>query len=345
MKKYSVLGIVLVLMFMVSTFTGCEVVDVSEVLTINGEVVTGGVFNFMLDSFKSEIADAIGFDAADSEKWKTEEIDNRKAIDVAKDKTIDELVLIWVQAQKAEAEGIELTAQELSNLDRNYNSLVEQYGGVEAFNRQLSKCQVTKDSVKNILKKIILSSKLQQKYVMEDETLNNVSEEELRAQYENLKTEFYSNSIFAKHILVLFSDPASGTERTKDEAKAEAQKILDRVNAGEDFEKLMKEFSEDSEISYDGYSFTHNDRQFVQAFDDGAYALEVGEVSGLVETEYGYHIIKRLPSKETFDAYEDIKDQLKSQVAYERYSALAKDTWVAEAKVEKNTKVLDKIKY
>ncbi len=344
MKKSAILSVILSLLFLVGTFSGCEVVDVSEVLTINGETVTGGEFNFMLESFKGEIANAIGFDAADAEKWKTEEIDNRKAIDVAKDKTIDEIVLIWVQAQKAEAEGVSLTAEELSYVDGNYNALVEQYGGAEAFNKQLSKCQVTKDSVKGLLKKIMVASKLQQKYVMEDEALNNVSEEELQAQYENLKNEFYANSIFAKHILVLFSDPTKGIERTKDEAKAEAQKLLDRVNAGEDFEKLMREYSEDGEVSYDGYSFTHNDRQFVQAFDDGAYALEVGEVSGLVETEYGYHIIKRLPSQETFDAYEDVKDQLKAEVAYERFNAMVKDQWVAEAKVEKNTKVLDKIK-
>lgn len=344
MKIKAILCALLCVLMTVGLFSGCEVVDVNEVLKINGEVVTGGEFNFMLDSFKMEIAAEMGFDAADEEAWATDEVDNRKAIDVAKDKTIDEIVLIWVQAQKAAEEGVELNAEELAYVDSNYNSLVEQYGGAQAFEKKLSAWQVTKESVKGIFKRIVLASKLQQKLVSEDEVLTNVTEDEILAQYENEKAAFYNESIFAKHILILFNEPSLNISRTKDQAKAEAQKILDRLNDGEDFEKLMLEYSEDSEVSHDGYSFTHNDGQFVQAFDDGAYALEVGDISGLVETEYGYHIIKRYPSDAEFSAYDDVKEDLKLMIAYERYNAMVKDSWVTEATVEKNTKIIDKIK-
>lgn len=344
MKIKSLICMLLCSIMFVGLFAGCEVIDVNEVLVINGEVVTGGEFNFMLESFKTEIAAELQFDPTDKEKWSSVMSDNRKAIDFAKDKTIDEIVLIWVQAQKAEEEGIALTAEELAYADSNYNALVEQYGGMQAFEKQLSSWQVSKEAVKGIFKRITLATKLQQKYITEDNELTKISEEEIKAQYENEKNAFYDSAIFAKHILILFENAEKGITRTKDEAKAEAQKILDRLNAGEDFEKLMLEYSEDAETSHEGYSFTHNDGQFVREFDDGAYALEIGEISGLVETEYGYHIIKRYPSDAEFEAYEDIKEDLKSIIAYDRYNAMVKDSWVKDAAVEKNTKIIDKIK-
>ena len=169
MKLKAILSVTLCVLLAIGTFTGCEVVNVQEVLSVNGEAVTGGVFNFMLDTFKASIANEMGFDAADKDKWTTEEIDNRKAIDLAKEKTIDEIVLIWVQAQKAEAEGLALTAEEISYAESSLTSYAEQnFGGMAAFEKQLSKWQVTKDSLKDFFKKLVLASKLQQKYVTED---------------------------------------------------------------------------------------------------------------------------------------------------------------------------------
>ncbi len=346
MKLKAFLCVLMCMLLVVGSFSGCEVIDVNEVLVINGEVVTGGEFNFMLDSFKAEIANEMGFDAADAEKWATVEVDNRKVIDVAKDKTIDEIVLIWVQAQKAEADGLTLTAEELSVAESNYATFVEQnYGGAAAFEEQLSKWQVSKDSVKAIFRKISLASKLMQNYIAVDSTITDITEEEIRAQYDSE----VSGYVTAKHILVMYDYPAENITRTKEEAQALAQSILDRINAGEDFDALMREYSDDSEEAFDtGYTFYHNSGEMVQAFDDAAYALGVGEVSGLVEVEQGYngyHIIKRIETDETYlPVYEDTVDYIKSVIAQERYNVIVKDTWVAGATVEKNTKILDKIK-
>ena len=347
MKFRAIACVFMCLALMVGVMSGCEVVDLNEVLVINGEAVTGGEFNFMLDTLKVQIASEMNFDSTVEENWTTVEVDNRKAIDVAKDKAIDEFVMIYVQAQKAEEAGISLTADEIAYADQSFNSYIEQmYGGAGALEEQLKKWQVTKDTLKDFFRKLALATKVETHYVTEDEKITAVTEEELQAQYENVKNEYYSSAITAKHILIMSENPQEGITRTKEEAKAEAQAILDRIKAGEDFEKLMREYSEDVETSFDeGYTFNHNDGQMVQEFDDGAYALEVGEVSELVEVPYGYHIIKRLESNpEAFGAYEDLKEQLKSQIAYDRYEALVMDDWVPNAKVEKNTKALDKIK-
>lgn len=113
---------------------------------------------------------------------------------------------------------------------------------------------------------------------------------------EELLAYFEENYLAAKHILILTIDPSTGEQkRTDDEAKAEAQKVLDRLAAGEDFDTVMNEVSEDSGLpgNPDGYIFTEG--EMVQPFYDGAKALAEDEVSELVKSDFGYHIIKRVP--------------------------------------------------
>lgn len=113
---------------------------------------------------------------------------------------------------------------------------------------------------------------------------------------EELMAYFEDNYLGAKHILISTIDPATGEQkRTDEEAKAEAQKALDRLNAGEEFDTVMNEVSEDAGLAGnpDGYIFTQG--EMVQPFYDGAKALAEDEVSDLVKSDYGYHIIKRVP--------------------------------------------------
>ncbi len=110
--------------------------------------------------------------------------------------------------------------------------------------------------------------------------------------------------IRAKHILVAFPDDiekdenGNVVESAKAETLAKANEVLEKVNAGEDFDALIEKYGEDpGTASYpDGYVFTKG--QMVEAFETTSYALEEGEISGLVETPFGYHIIMRLPIDE-----------------------------------------------
>lgn len=97
-----------------------------------------------------------------------------------------------------------------------------------------------------------------------------------------------------KHILVNF-EKEDGTTRTEEEALAEAQNIKAMIT-DDNFDELMAQYSEDpgSQSSPEGYTFAHNDGTMMQEFDDGGWALEVGQVSEPVKTSYGYHVIKRV---------------------------------------------------
>lgn len=83
------------------------------------------------------------------------------------------------------------------------------------------------------------------------------------------------------------------TEDAKFIAKEKAEKILDSVRSGMDFSELAKKYSDDSLSAIQGGSLGKSKKgSFVKEFEEAAFLLKAGEVSGIVETEFGYHIIK-----------------------------------------------------
>ncbi len=73
-----------------------------------------------------------------------------------------------------------------------------------------------------------------------------------------------------------------------------AQEVLDRINKGESFAKLAEEYSMDGTRKRGGDLGYFGRGVMVKEFEDAAFRLEKGQVSGLVKTRFGYHIIKRL---------------------------------------------------
>lgn len=74
----------------------------------------------------------------------------------------------------------------------------------------------------------------------------------------------------------------------------EVNAILERLNKGEKFSKIAKEFSLCPSKKRGGDLGTFGRGQMVKEFENAAFALEKGEISGIVKTHFGYHIIKRL---------------------------------------------------
>src|SRR5690606_14482173 len=123
----------------------------------------------------------------------------------------------------------------------------------------------------------------------------------LKAFYEDsIKTLKPEEEVHARHILVQTED--------------EGNKALERLKKGEDFAKLAAELSKDPGSGKDGgdLGYFTKDRM-VKEFGDAAFALKPGEISGLVKTQFGYHIIKledrRTKPVPSFDA---VKEQLKT---------------------------------
>jgi peptidyl-prolyl cis-trans isomerase D len=98
-------------------------------------------------------------------------------------------------------------------------------------------------------------------------------------------------NVSASHIL--FEVPKDSTPAKEAEIKAKAEAVLKRAKAGEDFASLAKKYSDDTGSKDQGGALGAFTRDtMVKEFADAAFALKVGDISGLVRTEYGYHIIK-----------------------------------------------------
>ena len=81
---------------------------------------------------------------------------------------------------------------------------------------------------------------------------------------------------------------------TKVEAEARSQEALKRAKAGEDFEKLVTEFSDEPGAAERGGSLGRFQRgMMVKAFENAVFKLAPGEISDMVETQFGYHVIQR----------------------------------------------------
>ena len=104
-------------------------------------------------------------------------------------------------------------------------------------------------------------------------------------------------SVIVQHILVSYRGVKRaklGITRSKAEARALAERVLARARQGDDFSDLVKQYSDDpAALERMGSTGRIKRDAMVKPFSDAAFALQVGEISGLVETEFGYHIIKR----------------------------------------------------
>ncbi len=106
-----------------------------------------------------------------------------------------------------------------------------------------------------------------------------------------------NDTVTAAHILVAYKGAlraSPGIERSKDAAKARAEQVLARARKGEDFGKLADEMSDDPSAKMNhGELGKFTRQQMVKPFADAAFALRPGQVSDLVETPFGFHVIKR----------------------------------------------------
>ncbi|MBE7052841.1 MAG: hypothetical protein E7391_01015 [Ruminococcaceae bacterium] len=145
------------------------------------------------------------------------------------------------------------------------------------------------------------------------------TEEEMKAYYDTNKEEFKYDGLKAKHILISTKDE-NGNPLT-DEKQAELKKVVDeiynQIKNGADFDALMNEFGEDPgvESNPDGYVFTKGD--MVKEFEDTAYALEIGQVSEPVLSDYGYHIIK-LVDKIEYLPYDMAKETILTELSLKK---------------------------
>jgi NIMA-interacting peptidyl-prolyl cis-trans isomerase 1 len=103
--------------------------------------------------------------------------------------------------------------------------------------------------------------------------------------------------VASRHVLVMHRESLArpeGITRTREEARARAQEALLKIRSGAPFEEVVKQYTDEpGGAERNGDLGTFDRSTMVKQFADAAFALKVGEVSEVIETKYGFHVIKR----------------------------------------------------
>ena len=147
----------------------------------------------------------------------------------------------------------------------------------------------------------------------------------------------HEETVNASHILLKVEDPA------KDAAvRGQAETILKQVQAGVDFGELAKKYSEDTGSAQQGGNLGPFSRgRMVKEFENAAFSLKPGEVSGLVRTQFGYHIIKVLGRD--VPTLESSRRSIETSVQQQRAGELAKTKAAEAAKMTETNKDLNAV--
>lgn len=223
-----------------------------------------------------------------------------------------EFVLKEMITEKVLSEKYEVTDEEIEN---RINAMKDAYGAQYPF--FLMQYGITDDEQ---LKEILRPSMLKEKAATEG---IEISEDEMKEYYDTLKPQ-----IRASHILL--------------ETKEEAEEILKKLNNGADFAELATEYSQDPGSKDNGGDLNFfGPGQMYQEFEDGAYALEVGEISEPIESPAGWHIIK-LTDIEELEPFEEKKEEIRQILLLEKVDIQRADEIIAKYINESNVKILDK---
>lgn len=213
--------------------------------------------------------------------------------------------------QVAQEQGISASESEVEEQIQQYKG---QYGE-EGFASALANAGMNEDQLRSEISRSLTIQKL-----LEEEVTSgiDVTDEEVREFYEENTQMFEeSQSVKASHILI--DTREAETEEAKEEARARAEELLEELEDGADFAELAREHSEGPSAQNGGSLPQFSRGEMVPPFEEAAFALEAGEISDVVETRFGFHIIKvEEKSEGGATPYEEVKPQIAQYLEQQR---------------------------
>ena len=189
-------------------------------------------------------------------------------------------------------------------IDEQLKKAQEQYGGKDKFEQILKQQGFTLDKYKDGLKVKAAQTLMINEYA-------GITEDKIKESYEKNKHQYH-----LAHILISVKSNSNPNGLSDEEAKKKAEEVLKKVKDGGDFASLAKEYSNDTENASSGGDLGWSSKEntkFVSEFSNAAYSLNKDQVSDVVKTPFGYHIIKVLDTKDS--SYDELKTSLEERAA------------------------------
>jgi peptidyl-prolyl cis-trans isomerase C len=289
------------------------------VAVVNGTIITQGEFDRVLN-YELRRAAQSGQQIPDAQMPKIE------------NSVLDSLIVGELLFQESKKQGIEVkpetVTEQLAVVKQRFPSEVE-------FKKALEENKLTESKIKTDIKRDMAIQQLIDKEI--DQKVQ-ITDEEGKAFYDTNPQLFQQpERVKASHILIKVDEGAS--EEQKAEARKKIKEVQQKVQKGEDFAELAKTYSEGPSAPRGGDLDFFGRGQMVKPFEDAAFSMESNETSDIVETKFGYHLIKvvdKQPAKKI--AYADVKDRINKHLKDQKLRTerqLYLDKLKKDAKIEK----------
>jgi parvulin-like peptidyl-prolyl isomerase len=278
--------------------SGCGNQDVAAI--VNGDAITMTELNQQLEQLEQQYPNM--FEGAEGEARLLE----------FKQRLLDNLIDQKLVLQAAEERGIEITDEDVQG---QIDQLKQGFETDEEWEEALTNAGMNPDTLEDQIREQLLTQKLIES--LSDDV--EITEVEITEYYEGNKQMFFEDAAKrSSHILF------------KPEDKAKAEEVLAELEDGEDFAALAKEYSQDPGSAQNGGDLGWPTTPFVPEFEEAVSGLDKGEMSGLVETQFGWHIIVVTDTREgkqqtQEEAKEQIEQVLRQQKRADAYQSFLDD--------------------
>ena len=244
-----------------------------------------------------------------------------------------------VTEQYAESLGITLDSTDLIEIDNKINIYANNFGGIDAFKALLAQNGVTYEAYYEVQKNFMLREKLT------DIMADSITDADIQEYYNSNKDTYKKEMVTAKQILMSTVDDAGYalSPTVKAEKKQKMNEIHDAIESGEaQFDDMMFLYSEDPGLKAypNGYTFARG--EMLKAFEDKAFSMQPGEMSGVIETEQGYHIILVTNRSVTYEPLENVRESIYNTLRNDSYYKIVQPQ-ISDAYVILNTEVYNNI--
>ncbi len=288
--------LMLALTLVLGMLSGCiQKAESDEAATVNGESISKEAYMNELKIYKNMYEAQYGNDIWDVE------IEADKSFErYLKESVLENMITDKALEQVALENGVEVNDEDLESQFEAYKT---QFPSEEDYQKFLDTNMMTEDYLKNTIRKEQLINEYLKDYSQELE----IDDSDLETYYEENKDEI--DKVRASHILV--EDPMV------------AQDILSKLYEGEDFAEMAQEYSIDGSAQSGGDLGFFGKGQMIPEFEEVAFNLEIGELSGLVESEFGVHIIKVTEKQTTFEENKEaVEEQYRNNLFNERVTEI-----------------------
>jgi len=225
-------------------------------------------------------------------------VENPEELNKLKKTLLDQMINDRLLLAKAEKDTLlKINEKEIEQtLEDQLSKIKSQFSSEEAFQKELKTEGLTEAELKRNYREQIKEQLLRDKLISSKLSKSNISSREVKEFYQSYKDSLPEQPESAKLSQILLKIEPS--QKTLDSLKDFASMILAKAKAGEDFSELAKNYSEDPSAKQGGDLGFLKRGEILPEFEMKAFSLNPGEISDLVQTSLGYHIIKLEEKKE-----------------------------------------------